>query len=125
MDVPSSRVSSDGDDREDRWRAVALQGGARTGVGSPVRRRLVEKAIALSSLATAQNRCGSIQYKYDLETFTSEFATRPSTAENPTFTLYHATGAWQVSRRLSSLTLEIAEGQEPQFKCWAAAQDEL
>ncbi len=88
-------------------------------------RRLVEQAIVLSSQATAQNRCGSILYKYDLETFNAEFATRPSATENPTFTLYHAPGAWQVSRRLSSLTLEIAEGHEPRFKCWAAAQEAL
>ena len=55
----------------------------------------------------------------------SASGTKPSTTENPTVTLFQAAGVWQVSRRLSSLTLEIPDGGEPRLKCWAAAQGEL
>jgi len=88
-------------------------------------RRIVARAIALSTQVTAQNRCGSVLGRYDLETFKADFVTRPAPRETPTFTLYRHEGRWQVSRRVSTLTLDVIDGGEPQLVCWAAAEGVL
>lgn len=85
-------------------------------------RRIVDRAIALSTQVTAQNRCGSVLGRYDLETFKSDFATKPAPHEKPAFTLARHESHWQVSRRVSTLTLDVVDGGEAQLECWAAAE---
>jgi hypothetical protein len=85
---------------------------------------IVERALTLSAQVTEQNRCAVTATPGDLRTFNSDFTALP-TAENSSFTLYHAPGAWQVNRKVSSVTLVMTEGGEPRLTCWAAARDAL
>lgn len=81
-------------------------------------RRLVDRAMELSSQVSAQNYCAHELPRYALETFNSSFIAKPLTTENPTLFVGLVEGVWQVSRQLSGMTFEIPESGVPQLKCW-------